>query len=206
MATYWLDEVQFDTGVRTLDEGWTFPSEADILADNIDVSFDASFFQYIVNLEAHMSVLVSIDVDFEYAEPIPLLSLVPEKFRDSELLQVYLKESGLLLGKLKTDAKELLQEINPNTVKLNRVQQLSDLTGTKIRLKNNKDEISDLESARTQLNNAVGGYRIKGTRQSIKNVAYTHGLTIDVNNLHSEDYATFIRKPGIVFENGEEIL
>lgn len=129
-----------------------------------------------------------------YAKYVDLMQLVPLKFHDSEVLQQFLIEAGLVVGGALSDINDIEKIVDKYNVEEDYLQYLADLVGLGVL---GGDEES-LKSKRRQLIQAVDWYKRKGTYKSFRDISYSLGVTLDFWDMYTNDYSTFTRVPWFV--------
>jgi hypothetical protein len=126
------------------------------------------------------------------------LQLLPEVYRDSALLKDYIKAVGDKFDAMQVSVSDLYKLVNPNTVPITYIQKLADLLNLKIYGIDTKTDAQ----LRQQLSQAVDWYRIKGTYQSLVNIAYIFDLHCTIKDLYTSDYVTFVPEDWFVGNKG----
>jgi hypothetical protein len=139
-----------------------------------------------------------VDIDIDYTKFLDLLPLVPEKFRSSETLQDYLKSVGLYVGAWLSKIDEIKYLIDPYNVDPDYVQYLADLIGLPL-----VHSEPALEELRNQLALAIPWYKIKGSYTSLKFIAHLLNFTVNIYDMYTNNYTTFVKEPWFVGEEGE---
>jgi hypothetical protein len=116
------------------------------------------------------------------------LELLPEMYRDSLLLREYVSAVGAQFDSMQTSISNLYTLVNPNTVPITYIQRLADLLNLQIYGSNTRTDAQ----LRQQLIQAVDWYKIKGTYQSLINIAYLFNLRCSIKDLYTSDYVTFV--------------
>jgi len=129
--------------------------------------------------------------DEDYAKYVDLLQLVPEKFRSSTALQEFLYVAGLQVGSWIGDINEIEDLIDKYNVGDDYIQYLADLVGLKFLI----TSTTTLEDKRRQLIQVVDWYKMKGTYQALKVIGYTLGLDLNLWDMYTNDYSTFVMEP-----------
>jgi len=147
-----------------------------------------------------IDMYLDIDEDSGYAKFLDLMLLVPEKFRESVALQQFLSEAGLQVGTWIGSINDMVQNLDPYNVSDDYVQYLADLIGFTIQ----GDDTTDISEKRRQLTQAVAWYKMKGTYRSLQYAMYLSGININIWDMYTNDYVTFVQEPwftGAVGEN-----
>ena len=125
---------------------------------------------------------------------VNLMKLVPEKFHDSIILQQFLYEAGLQVGSWLGDINDLEAEIDKYRVGDDYINYLSDLIGLTMIV----DDTTTIADKRKQLIEAIDWYKMRGTYQSIQHISYLLDYTLNLYDLYTTDYVTFVREPWFV--------
>ena len=133
------------------------------------------------------------------ANDVDILPTIPEKFRDSQILLDYVAEINTDLNYALDKIDGIEQLLDPYNVPRQYMQYLADLIGFKIM----GMDTQTTDSLRQQLLRAIPWYKMKGTYQSIKVLAYWCGLSIQVVDMYTNNYVDFIDVPWFVGEEGE---
>ena len=133
-------------------------------------------------------ILIISDIEsyVDYIKFIDLLPLVPEKFRDSDILKLYIRYAGQYVGSWQSKIDDIEKLLNPNTVGDTYIQYLADL----IFLTVTENENSTLEDLRKQVRQAMDWYRVKGTYESLNIAAYMNGVDVNIYDFYTTDYLT----------------
>ena len=203
MARFNADKIYFDELVAgigaqvNMDAANNFDAEHNTqITGVIDISFATQkmVFKEILDID----IICTFDVDEDYSSFIDLMQMVPSKFRSSVLLQEYFQEVGTLVGTWLGDIRDLAALIDKFTVQEAYLQNLSDLLNLTILY----DENTSLVEKRRQLIQVIEWYKIKGTYKSLTYIAYLLGLNINLWDLYTNDYVTFIQEPWFVGAEG----
>lgn len=154
---------------------------------------------YIANEVLDVVVRSGASVEIEYSKFLDLLQLIPEKFRGSIILQDYLYEVGILTGAWLSEIDELKYLLDPYSVEEEWIQNLADLLGVTL----SEAEDATIEERRRQLIQTVDFYKLKGTYQSLEVVMYLLGKHIEIYDMYTDDYATFVQEEWFVGNEGE---
>ncbi len=139
-----------------------------------------------------IEITLEMEHDFEldviHTVALDLIELVPEKFRQSPILQDYLEEAGLQLGNWLTSVRDIVKLLSPNTVaSLNYLRRLGALIGVEF---SPEDETTEAKT-RKEITNAVDWYKLKGTYRSIDIMALIQEFTVNLYDMYTNDYTTF---------------
>jgi hypothetical protein len=133
-----------------------------------------------------------------YIKFIDLLPLIPEKFHAIEpdkppstgyLLEDFIYQIGRYVGAWMSKADELPRLQDPYAVGIDYIHFLADLINLTLVV----DENSTLDSLRRQLSQAIDWYKLKGTYKALSIVTYLSGFTINIYDMYTNDYVTFIK-------------
>jgi len=150
------------------------------------------------NLE--MVIEVELDISVVHAVPLDLLPLIPEKFRDSAILQAFVDEAEIQFGDFLTKVRDIVLLLSPNTVSsMTYLRYLGALIGVTFPP---EDESSEGE-IRKILSQAIDWYKIKGTYESVQIIALTQSYSVDLFDMYTDDYATFLLTDWFVGEENE---
>lgn len=134
-----------------------------------------------------------------YSKYVDLMQLVPLKYHDSVVLQQFLEEAGLVIGTAISDINDLEKLIDKYNISEDYLEYLADLIGLKIMA---VDE-QTLRNKRKQLVQAIDWYKRKGTYKSFQDISYALNITLSFSDMYTNDYATFVRVPWFVGNEGE---
>ena len=202
--TWSADEIYFDalasgTSAEVFhDDGFNFDAEFSNLTFmtlDIELSIEIYISNEIVDIDMHLD----IEADENYSKYVDLMKLVPEKFRDSVALQQFLYEAGLQVGTWIGHINDLEPNLDPYRVGEAYIQQLANLIDLTIVA----DDTTPASEKRRQLIQAVAWYKMKGTYKSLHYVAYLLGLTINMWDMYTNDYVSFIDEDWFVGRVGE---
>lgn len=179
-----------------LDEGFHLDwEEAAVIEGETTLSIDT---RYIVRPSFNdLTIENEIELYVLHTIPIDLLSLVPEKFRRSEILIEYLEEAGLLVGSWITSVRDIIKLLNPNTTSY--LKYLGALIGVEF---SPEDETS-LAKMRKELLHAIDWYKIKGTYESVQIISLIQQFTTNFYDMYTDDYAHFYMTDWFVGDEDE---
>jgi len=118
---------------------------------------------------------------------LDLLQLIPEKFRDSEIIKQLIEELNQLVGSWLDDTENLITLTDPYNAPAAYLKHLGSLINVKLL---DTDDRTEAESRR-ELIDAVAWYKIKGTYEALHIIAGIVGYTLDIYDLYTDDYAAF---------------
>ena len=130
---------------------------------------------------------------------INYIELLPEKFQKSQMLIDYLSAIGSQFDLMIDQTDGILELINPNTVPIGYIQKLADLLGLELYGVGTLPEYK----IRNQLIQAVDWYRIKGTYQSLADIAYFFGFHLKIMDFWTNNYTAFTPEDWFVGNAGE---
>lgn len=130
---------------------------------------------------------------------LDLLPLVPEKFRDSAILQALFQAIAEEIDTWHQDIDDLTKLLDPHNVPDVYLQHLASLVGA---ILTSEDEVTPSER-RKELVRMVDWYKIKGTYKSLRVIGLMAGLSIVVYDMYTDDYATFVDVVWFVGNEGE---
>ena len=183
-----------------LDEGYHLDAEsAAELSMEMELSIDTSYGNApFRDLEMVMNCILEIDV--VHSVPIDLLPLIPEKFHSSEILKTYVDEVELRFGNVHSKILDLIKLVGPNTAtSATYLRNLGALIGVTFPP---EDEIS-LAEIRKILSQAVDWYKIKGSYQAIQVVSQIQSFSVNLYDMYTDDYVTFVLTDWFVGEEDE---
>jgi hypothetical protein len=151
------------------------------------------------SLDDLSDVEVEMSVDITYSKFLDLLSLVPEKFRESVLLITYLNAVGIYGGAWLSLIDEILYLLDPYNVDVTYIDKLAGNIG--LTLVRNSDTTE--ANLRLQVVQACEWYKMKGTYNALAIISYISKLSITIYDMYTKDYATFVKTPWFVGEEGE---
>lgn len=202
-TTFSGDKIYFDELAIGLSTGIFADSGSNFDAlDNKEISIVGELLlvneRYIANEKLSLDFIYTILVKESYSDYVDLLQLVPEKFRGSELLQQFLDIAGVEVGTWLGYINDLEANIDKYRVSEDLIQYLADLIGFSFIGSN-----LTLQNKRDQLIRAIDWYKIKGSYNSLAYIGYVLGLSIDVWDMYTNDYSTFVKAPWFVGKVGE---
>lgn len=169
------DGFHFDESFERTESPFEIDSES-VSGIDSELSLDETEF----TIECVMDVIGSVSLDF--------LPLVPEKFRDSQILKDYLDVAELEVGSWLTSVRDIVKLIGPNTVSsIEYLRYLGSIIGVNFPP---EDSTSESEMRKT-LTSAIDWYKVKGTYHSIQIIALINQLTINVYDMYTNDYVDF---------------
>lgn len=144
-------------------------------------------------LNCNFIIYESEGITVEYGTYLDLMKLVPKKFHPEEsgsnLLKDYIDTCGLFAGTWLQRIKELGWILDYERVGEELIPHLAALIGYELE----KTDETTLQDLRFQLENAVGWYKIKGTYDSLRSVANVSGIYLNLYEMFTEDYKTFLK-------------
>jgi len=185
-TTFKLDDIPLDAGF-SFDDSLYFDSSF-----LTDIDFQATISvdeQYIIQEFLELTIRFEWDLTDVAARYVDLLQLVPEKFRDSVLLQDYLKAVGIYVGSWLGKIDDIAVLYDRDTVPRDYAQYLADL----IHLDLAQDDDTTVAEMRQQIRQAVDAYKLKGTYECMDIIAYALKLSISIVDYYTNDYSTFER-------------
>lgn len=130
--------------------------------------------------------------EFRFGICLDLLDLIPEKFRNSRILQDYVDECEVSFSNCLTQARNLINLVNPNTTTdVKYLRYLGQLIGADLPPEDTTDEVE----LRKDIEEAIYWYKLKGTYYSLKILAMISGLHIELYDMWTDDYDKFILLP-----------
>lgn len=188
MATWYLDQ-----GFH-LDDGYRREISGELSFDG-DVVYRHSPFA-----PHHLEMRMELEADVVHAVPLDLLSLVPEKFRKSSILQAYLRTAGIEFGQFLSSVRDIVLLLGPNTVaSATYLRHLGALIGVEFP----PEDESTIAEIRKVLADAVEWYKLKGTYQSVDIIALIQSFTVNIYDMYTNDYSTFVLTDWFVGDEDE---
>jgi hypothetical protein len=118
-----------------------------------------------------------------------LLRLVPEKFRTSQILIDYLDEASIQLGDWFTKVRDIVKLLNARSVSSTTyLRHLGALIGVSFP----PEDDATVNEMRKNIETAVEWYKVKGTYKSIQLLSLIYAMTINLYDMYTEDYETFV--------------
>jgi hypothetical protein len=143
-------------------------------------------------VEFKLSLFAAVGLD--------LLRLVPEKFRNSQILIDYVYEAGLQVGAWLSLVRDIIKLESPYTVgSMEYLRYLGTLIGVTFPP---EDETSELEMRKT-LAQAIDWYKLKGTYKALQIIALIYQFTVNLYDMYTNDYTTFYMVDWFVGEEDE---
>ena len=149
-------------------------------------------------------ILAQIDVSVDAVKYIDLIPLVPENYQTLDTLVDYLNATGLYLGRWLTKIDDIQYLIDPYTVSDQfkeaipspisyttdepYISHLSSLLGLQLQ----KSDTSTITDLRRQLLQAIDWYKLKGTYLGMINSIYASNHAIQIKDMYTNNYTTFI--------------
>lgn len=200
--TFSADKLYFDELVEEISTGITYDSN-----HNWDADFGTGI-HAVGNLEVEevysaneiltISIQTNLDTIESYANFIDLMPLIPEKFRNSTVLQQFTDVANLNVGKWLGYTHDTQYLLDPYNVGEDYLQYLADLIGLEFVINTSTTS----EDKRGQLEQAIDWYKSKGTYQALLRIGYVLGVALDAYDLYTEDYITFVREPWFAGREG----
>lgn len=172
-----------------LDEGFHLDDEdRREISGELEITGDTSYRH--APLSDHELVMeMELEADVVHSVPLDLLSLVPEKFRSSSILQTYLRVAGIHFGQFLSSVKDIILLLGPNTVaSAEYLRHLGALIGVEFP----PEDESTAGEIRKTLTDAIEWYKLKGTYRSIDIIALIQSFTVNIYDMYTADYDTFV--------------
>jgi len=185
-----------------LDQGWHLDEFANaILEAEVEFSMDVTYrHRPEADLDLEMVITAELEVDVTHVIALDLMNLIPEKFHSSEILQAYVKECGFQIGANLSKTRDIVKLLSPNTVSsIDYLRHLGSLIGVNFPP---EDESSEAEF-KDILSKAIDWYKVKGTYQAIDILAMNSGYTVNLYDMYTNDYSTFVLTDWFVGEEDE---
>ncbi len=145
-----------------------------------------------VKVETTMVITQGIALD--------LLDLIPETFTTAPILISYVREASIQVGDWFTKVADIIKLLSPNTTtSTTYLRELGSIIGVTFP---SEDGTSDAEM-RKVLENAVFWYKAKGTYESLSIIALIYQVTINIFDMYTNDYSTFLTTDWFVGDEGE---
>ncbi len=197
-----LDNLYFDQGNEGsdsqmyFDTGWNF----DDSGNNANIiAIDSGDAEYVYVENVTDSMRLSIIGNEEGTDPIDLMALLPRKFKSSELLEDFLKECGLMAGEWKLLISEMYKLLNPSLVNYQYLRKLGENIGIVWPPYANVTN----DEARKTIQQQVSWYKIKGTYQSLLTKVIAKSWTVNIYDMYTNDYSTFVRTAWKICEENQ---
>jgi hypothetical protein len=140
-------------------------------------------------LGSELTMSMELDVVVSQAISLDLLPLIPEKFRQFPILQAWIDECELQFGRSLFKLEGIIDLLDPNKASsTNYLRQLGALLGVKFPP---QDE-STVAEFRKILAQAVDWYKLKGSYQSANILSFLLSQTINLYDMYTDDYITFV--------------
>jgi len=186
--------------IWNFDEGYYFDDDSQrIVSIEGLATLEPSNFRYAALESREIIIECEMSLIADYAKWIDLLELVPQKFRESILLQEFLQAIGVSVGTWLGKIDDLLTILDPYKVGEAYIDYLAALLGLTL-VKHEETTIIDL---RKQVQEVVDWYKIKGTYKSLQIIAHSHGFTTNIYDMYTKDYITFVLEEWFVGDEGE---
>jgi hypothetical protein len=182
-----------------LDQGYhldaSYGAETEI---TVEFEVDIAYQHNLTGLE--FTIEIDFDADVEHTIALDLLPLIPEKYRESPILQDYVDQAELLFGSALSKSRDLIKLVSPDTISsAEYMRHLGALIGVNFPA---EDE-STLSETRKILSDAVDWYKIKGAYQSVGINALSHSLTVNLYDMYTKDYSNFVLTDWFVGDENE---
>lgn len=129
---------------------------------------------------------------FDYALPVNLLNYTPMKFHDKDYYRDFLKMAGSFVGSWLGSVDNMSKLANPYQVGIDYINHLAKNVGFDFR------EGDTAIDKRAFLINLMGLYKRKGTYKSLQFLATAFNIDINIYDLYTDDYVTFVRQDWFV--------
>jgi len=143
------------------------------------------------------------EIDVTHAIPLDLTRLLPAKFLDADtfdILHTYLREAGLQFGTFLTSVEDIVKLLGPYTVaSVENMRNLGALIGVVFP----PEDESTPEEIRKTLIQAIDWYKLKGTYKSINIIALISGYNVNIYDMYTADYSTFLLTDWFVGDENE---
>jgi hypothetical protein len=143
---------------------------------------------------------ISTDADFTASVSLDLLRLIPLMFHNSLILTDYIDEVELEVGIWHTAVRDMVKLSNPNTVtEKDYLKQLAALIGLDLPPEDESTE----DEIRRSIAQAIDWYKVKGTYESVNIISMIQKFTVNLLDMYTNDYETFILTEWFVGDENE---
>lgn len=205
MAIWDLDKLYFDDTSVELhhDQGGHYDQQAGMVIE-IESEVSIGQEQYRAVEDVGFDIIAEWEYEISYSKFLDLIKLVPEKFRESEVLVEYLQEVGIFGGIWLSKTDELAYLLDPYSVEEKYITYLADLIG----LRFVRQDWTPFSELKRQLLTAVDWYKMKGTYAVFPIVAYLAGIHLALWDMYCDSEANyngglFERVPWFVGNEGQ---
>ena len=147
-----------------------------------------------------MVMEMELEADVVHSVPLDLLPLVPEKFRESLILQTYLRVAGIRFGQFLSSIQDIILLLGSNTAaSVKYLRHLGALIGVEFP----PEDESTVAEIRKTLADAVDWYKLKGTYKSVDIIALIQSFTVNMFDMYTDDYSTFVLTDWFVGDEDE---
>jgi len=135
---------------------------------------------------------------------LDLLRLIPLKFHQpeegNEIFIEYIREVELEMGIWLTRVRDMVKLTNPNTVTSRTfLKRLAELIGLDLPPEDDSTE----DEIRRSIAQAIDWYKIKGTYESVNIISLIQQFTVNLFDMYTNDYVTFLLADWFVGEENE---
>jgi phage tail P2-like protein len=130
---------------------------------------------------------------------VDLLRLFPDKYKESEILKDYILAIKMIMGvwiDQTRDIPELADPYDCPSTYLNRLARMINLDlafGDNVTVKDQRNQITE----------ATEWYKLKGTYHAMQLIAASTGMTIEIHDMWTTNYSTFVKVDWWVGNEGE---
>jgi hypothetical protein len=153
---------------------------------------------YISNEILEIGIKLSLDTKENYANYINLMPLIPEKFRNSTVLQDFIDIANRNVGGWMGSIFETKYLLDPYSVGEDFIDYLAGQIGLTFVVNEN----TTLEDKRRQLLEAIDWYKAKGTYKSLSRIGFALDIDLEAYDLYTNDYVNFVREPWYAGDEG----
>jgi len=188
----------------SFDESWNFDDSIRFDTTQtsvVDMTMDADAqFSMVHNFILDDVAIMDVSIVYEGITTIDLLPLIPRKFHSSDMMVDYIDVVSTGVGSTLDKTKGLPSLIDPYKVGVDYIGYLAQLIGYKFI--NEAD--SSIDQLKNQLLEAVSFFKIKGTYKALELAGKFAGLTINIFDMYTNDYVTFVPQDWFVADYEEE--
>lgn len=185
----------------TLDSGHHLDESSDAVLDGgFDISISDVVHQRPFGEDRKLDITFDMTMNLISSIGLDLMRLMPRKFHESQILKDYLSEAGIQVGSWLTNIRDIIKLLNARTV--SDVEYLRYL-GYMIGVEFPPEDSTSVGEMRKNILNAVDWYKVKGTYQSIQIISIIQSFIINLYDMYTNDYETFVMTDWFVGDEGE---
>lgn len=185
-----------------LDQGYHLDEESQaVVIHEMEFSIDVTYVAQPFSDESKQLIMeVEFSLDVTHSVALDLLSLIPQKFRNSQILRDYVDVVELHTGDWLTKVRDIVKLLSPNTVASTEyLRNLGALIGADL----SPEDSTTLAKMRKEVAHAIEWYKMKGAYQSIQVMAMIQGLALNIYDMYTNDYSSFYMVDWFVGEENE---